>query len=85
MIFVCRSLGSNPVPPDLSADTLPTALPRMVAHIMYYKISTFVHYHKLKQPDFKHLHTGETRIDRKMYITIYSVIWFTVSQHEAPK
>ena len=28
--LVCRGLGSNPVPPDLGADTLPTKLPRPV-------------------------------------------------------
>ena len=27
---VCRGSGSNPVPPDLGADTLPTELPRPV-------------------------------------------------------
>ena len=28
--LVCRGPGSNPVPPDLGADTLPTELPRPV-------------------------------------------------------
>ena len=28
--MVCRGPGSNPVPPDLGADTLPTELPRPV-------------------------------------------------------
>ena len=28
--LVCRGPGSNPVPPDLEADTLPTELPRPV-------------------------------------------------------
>ena len=28
--LVCRGQGSNPVPPDLEADTLPTELPRPV-------------------------------------------------------
>ena len=32
--LVCRGPGSNPVPPDLGVDTLPTELPRPVNYIL---------------------------------------------------
>ena len=30
--LVCHGLGSNPVPPDLGVDTLPTELPRPISN-----------------------------------------------------
>ena len=61
--LVCRGPGSNPVPPDLGADTLPTELPRPVLKIILAHDETdqSVGGRKRENPEKNHLAPGDVK------------------------